>query len=665
MADAGTESYLPGALHAFPPGTSIVMKDLSRSLPSATPAAPTQSRRMPIGAELIAPGQVAIRVWAPEHQRVVVVMDDQHSRLVKDADGYHAATVAGRPGSRYGLLVDQDSTPYPDPASRAQPDGPHGLSEVVDPDDFSWRDAAWSGPDEDAAVLYEMHVGTFTPEGTFAAAASHLEHLATLGITVIQLMPVADFPGAFGWGYDSVCLYAPNHVYGRPDDLRRFVDQAHAFGLAVILDVVYNHVGPDGNYLRAFSQRYFSDRYENEWGEALNFDGPDAAPVREWVLTNVAYWIREFHVDGFRLDATQQIFDASPDHLLAAVARAARATAGHRRVLITAENEPQQVRLVEDPADGGYGLDALYNDDFHHSARVALVGTREAYLGDYRGVTSEWLACARWGFLFQGQLYAWQKQGRGTPSLDLPPRAFVNFLENHDQVANTDSGRRLVDLARPSDLRAMTALHLLLPGLPLIFQGQEFGAREPFVYFADHQVPLADAVAAGRREFLQQFERLRDDRVFEHQPAPHHPSAFTACRLQRDPSDRRQQQWTALYRDLLALRRARPRHAGQPPVIDGAAPDSGLLLLRYRAGVQGDWLIVLNLAADRDIASLSEPLIAPPRGGTWWVHWSSEAPRYGGQGVMAWTSGHWPVAGHSLTVVAPGATAPATPEVAR
>ena len=232
---------------------------------------------------------------------------------------------------------------------------------------------------------------------------------------------------------------------------------------------------------------YFTDRYDNEWGDALNFDGPASEPVREWVLSNVAYWVREFHVDGFRLDATQQIFDASPEHLVAAIARTAREAAGGRRVLVTAENEPQHARFVQPREAGGYGLDAIYNEDFHHSMRMTLVGTHEAYFTDYRGVASEWLACARWGVLFQGQHYSWQKAPRGTPGLRLPRSTCVHFLENHDQVANTDRGRRLVDLARPADLRAMTALLLLLPATPMLFQGQEFGSRQPFVYFADHR----------------------------------------------------------------------------------------------------------------------------------------------------------------------------------
>ncbi len=607
-------------------------------------------RRFPIGAELTGDGRVSVRVWAPDHARVAVCLDGTITTLAAEADGYYSGIMPGRAGSRYGFLLGDDAKPYPDPASRFQPDGPHGLSEVIDPDAHAWTDAAWRGVDPDDVVLYELHVGTFTAEGTLAAATAHLPALRDLGITVLQVMPVAEFPGRFGWGYDGVCLFAPTRLYGRPDDLRAFVDRAHALGLSVLLDVVYNHVGPDGNYLRAFSTHYFSDAYGNEWGEAINFDGPSSGPVREWVLTNVAYWLREFHVDGFRLDATQQIFDRSPEHLVAAIARTARDTAAPRAVLVTAENEPQHAHLVEPRAQGGFGLDAIYNEDFHHSARVALVGTREAYLTDYRGVASEWLACARHGTLFQGQHYAWQQRARGTPALHLPADATITFLENHDQVANAGRGERLVDLARPADLRAMMALLLLMPARPLLFQGQEFGAGGRFVYFADHEAPLNEAVARGRRDFLAQFWRLRDRELFDGQPLPHDEASWRQSWLDRHADDPRQDAWRALVGDLLRLRRQRPRRAGRHR-LDGAAPDETLLVLRYFGDNAHDWLLFLNMGTDRDVASLSEPLIAPPAAARWQRLLSTEAPRYGGHGVMPWTVGRWPLAGHSLLLL--------------
>jgi len=593
---------------------------------------------------------VSVRVWAPDHHVVTVSIDGVRTRLSSDADGYHAGEVAGATGSRYGFLLGDDPKLYPDPASRFQPDGPHGPSEVIDPSTFAWTDDGWRGIAAADAVFYELHLGTFTPEGTAEAALARLDGLAALGVTVLQIMPVAEFPGRFGWGYDGVGLYAPSHLYGRPDDLRRLVDRAHALGLAVVLDVVYNHVGPDGNYLPTFCKDYFSARYSNEWGDALNFDGPRSAPVREWVLTNVAYWIREFHVDGFRLDATQQIFDESPEHLVAAIARVAREAGAGREILVTAENEPQHAVIVQPRERGGYGLDAIYNEDCHHSLRMALVGTHEAYFSDYRGTPSEWLACARWGALFQGQFYPWQKAARGMAGLHVPSTSYVNFLENHDQVANTDRGRRLTQLARPSDLRALTALLLLMPGPPMLFQGQEFGSTAPFVYFAHHESPLREAVARGRQEFLQQFVRLRDSDVFADQPPPHDEAAWTQCRLDHDRDDRDAREWRALHRDLIALRRDRPRVDGAH-ALDGAAPDATLLLLRYFSEQGRDWLLLVNIGPDRDVAALSEPLIAPPPDRRWSIRWSSEAPRYGGQGTMRWQEGTWPLPGHSTLVL--------------
>src|SRR5262249_47564714 len=284
----------------------------------------------------------------------------------------------------------------PDPASRYQPEGPHGPSQIVDPTAFRWTDKAWPGVELAGQVIYEMHIGTFTREGTWRAAQAEFPELKAAGITVIEVMPVAEFAGTFGWGYDGVDLFAPTRLYGEPDDFRRFVDAAHSVGLAVILDVVYNHIGPDGNYLKQFSPAYFTDRYKNEWGEALNFDGDDAGPVREFFVANAGYWIEEFHLDGLRLDATQQIFDRSPDHILAAIGRRVRAAAGGRTTLVVAENEAQHVKLARPAEQGGYGLDMLWNDDYHHSALAALTGHNEAYYGDFQGTSQELLSAAKW-----------------------------------------------------------------------------------------------------------------------------------------------------------------------------------------------------------------------------------------------------------------------------
>jgi maltooligosyltrehalose trehalohydrolase len=294
----------------------------------------------------------------------------------------------------------------------------------------------------DGQVLYEMHLGTFTPKGTWEAASRELPALAALGVTVLEIMPIADFPGRFGWGYDGVNLFAPTRLYGTPDDCRHFIDRAHALGMGVILDVVYNHIGPEGNVLPHFSPEYFTDRYSTDWGEAINYEDAHAGPVREYFLANAGYWIEEFHFDGLRIDATQNIYDTSADHILAAVARRVRQAAGGRATLLVGENEPQHAQLVRPPAQGGYGLDALWNDDFHHSAMVAMTGRNEAYYSDYHGTPQELISALKYGWLYQGQYYTWQQKRRGTPALDLQPGVFVTFLQNHDQIANSARGLR-------------------------------------------------------------------------------------------------------------------------------------------------------------------------------------------------------------------------------
>ena len=597
------------------------------------------SRRLSAGVEVQNGGDAHARVWAPACHAVDVVFEPriggQGRRIValeRDDDGYFAAGLEDvRAGDRYWFRLDGERL-RPDPASRFQPDGPHGASMVVDPSTFSWTDARWPGVLRDGQVVYEMHVGTFTSEGTWAAAARHFERLADLGVTVIEMMPVADFAGRFGWGYDGVCLYAPTRLYGTPDDLRAFVDRAHAIGIGVILDVVYNHLGPDGNYLSEFSPDYFTDKYENDWGRALNFEGP--APARDFFVENGAYWIDEYHFDGLRLDATQDIHDESPEHVIASIVRRTRAAAGTRQVYIVAENEPQQTQFVRGLEKGGYDVDALWNDDYHHSAVVALTGRREAYYTDYRGAPQELISCARHGYLYQGQWYAWQKQRRGTAGLDLAPRAFVAYLENHDQVANTPFGRRLHQLASPARLRALTALTLLGPATPMLFQGQEFASSAPFLYFADHKAELGGAIRTGRREFLSQFPSNSDPDVLAALPSPVDEDTFRRCKLDHAERERSAGIY-ALHRDLLHLRRSDPviqRAGSQKP--DGAVLTSNAFVLRFwGSDGEGDRLLAVNLGCDFELSPVPEPLLAPPPEMRWTLQWTSESVRYGGQGT--------------------------------
>src|SRR5438552_2852337 len=523
-------------------------------------------RRYPIGAEVIGKDQTHFRVWAPRAREIDVVLEDGAGSepifyaLTSEPGGYFSGAGNAGAGTRYRFRVNAGENFYPDPASRFQPKGPHGPSCVVDPRQFRWADTNWPGPalaGLKGQIIYEMHIGTFTKQGTWRAAAEQLPELARIGITVIEMMPVAEFPGKFGWGYDGVNLFAPSHLYGTPDDLRAFIARAHSLGLAVILDVVYNHFGPDGNYLGEFSDDYLSKRYANEWGDPINFDGHNSHGVREFFIANATYWIDEYHFDGLRLDATQQIFDASEDNILAAITRAVRTAAHGRGTYIVAENEAQESKLVRSPETGGHGMDALWNDDFHHTAIVACTGHSEAYYSDYKGTPQEFISALKWGYLYQGQWYSWQKNRRGTPSLDLHPSNFVTYMQNHDQVANSLRGRRLHQTTSPGRFRAITALMLLGPGTPMLFQGQEFGASAPFYYFADHNPELAKLVGKGRKDFLKQFPSIACPECESILVDPESEETFRNSKL--DLSERQKHaEIYQMHRDLLRLRRADP-----------------------------------------------------------------------------------------------------------
>jgi maltooligosyltrehalose trehalohydrolase len=582
----------------------------------------------------------------------------REAALTAEGSGYFSGFVEGaRAGDRYRFLLDGERQGYPDPASRYQPEGPHGPSCVVDPGAYRWGDGAWGGAGATGQVLYEMHVGTFTPEGTLAAATARLPVLAELGVTVLEVMPLADFAGRFGWGYDGVNLWAPTRLYGTPDEVRRFVDGAHALGIGVILDVVYNHFGPDGNYLRQFADEYFTDKYETEWGEPINFEGPGA--VREFFVENAAYWVDEFHFDGLRLDATQSIFDREGDHVIAAVGRAVREAARGRRTLLVAENEPQRARLVRPAARGGYGLDALWNDDFHHAARVALTGRNEAYYSDYRGTPQELLSALRWGYLMQGQRSRWQDQARGRPALDVPAHAFVSFLQNHDQVANGLRGERLTEQTSPGRLRAMTAATLLGPMTPMLFQGQEFAAPTPFLYFADFEGELGRAVCGGRADFLAQFPSCATAEARAALPDACAESTFLASKMDLELRRRgRHAAAWALHKDLIALRRGDAAFRSAPRErVHGAVVGPEAFALRYVGdGGDDDRLLVVNLGLELRLETVAEPLLAPPEGAGWRLLWSSEDPRYGGHGTpdVYDVARGFVVPGQAAVVLAPG-----------
>jgi maltooligosyltrehalose trehalohydrolase len=571
------------------------------------------------------------RVWAPAAREVFLEVDGQRTPLRAEADGYYAAELDGlRAGQRYRYVVDGKA--LPDPCSRYQPEGPHGPSEIVDPRAHRWQDAHWRGIDLDGLVLYELHVGTFTRAGTFAAATAHLEHLRALGVTAVEVMPVAECPGRFNWGYDGVAWFAPSHHYGPYDAFKQFVDAAHAAGIGVILDVVYNHLGPDGNYLPSFSPRYFGAQ-ATEWGESINYDGEQSGPVRDLVIANAREWIREFHLDGLRLDATQSIVDASARHVLAELGLAARAAAGGRSILLIAENEPQDATHLLPAAEGGLGMDAMWNDDFQHAALVAATGRRGAYYHDYLGSPQEFVSTAKRGFLYQGQYYRWQQQPRGQP-LQGAVSQCVACLQNHDQVANSVSGLRLHQFATPALCRALTAVLLLGPQTPMLFMGQEFHASAPFLYFADLPAPLRAQVWEGRRNFLAQFPGAASADGRDAVADPGDEATFRRSQLDWEECSA-DNPALRLHRDLLALRREDPVLRDQGRLgFDGAVLTERAFVLRWFAATEADRILVVNLGADIQERPMPEPLLAPPAGSEWSLAWCSEHVRYGGSGTV-------------------------------
>ncbi len=618
-------------------------------------------RRLPTGAELAPEGGVHFRVWAPDRRRVRVLFEGfsdllervgpspeaellrspeparsgRTIELERDDDGYFAGTdMEASGGSCYRFLLDDDPQPYPDPTSRWQPRGPHGESCVVDPAAYQWRDNDWEGVAIEGQVIYELHIGTFTPEGSWAAATRELPALADLGVTVLEVLPVADFPGLFGWGYDGVNWFAPTRLYGTPDDFRRFVDAAHGLGLGVILDVVYNHFGPDGNYLAPFSAHYFTHRHVTDWGAAINFDDEQSAAARELVTSNARYWVDEFHLDGLRLDATQSMFDDSSPHIVTELVQAARVAAGQRRIIVVAENELQDAWLARPREAGGAGIDALWNDDYHHSAHVATTGDSEGFFSAYRGTPQEFVSMAKYGWLYQGQFNSWQGERRGSAASDLRATQFVNFIQNHDQISNNGPGRRAHELTSPGRHRAITALTLLLPQTPMLFQGQEFNASAPFPYFADHRSDLGQMVAVGRRQFLSQFASLALPEVQATLPDPTDPITFQRAKL-----DLAERETNAaiydLHRDLLRLRRedgvlGAARLSVHGRAVDGAVLADSAFVIRYATDNGNDRLLIINLGGTLRLEVLPDPLLAPPEGGVWRTIWSSENPRYGG-----------------------------------
>jgi malto-oligosyltrehalose trehalohydrolase len=608
---------------------------------------------MPFGAELMANGQVRFRLWAPSASRVDVVLENRagagERAMAAEADGWFGLTTdAAGTGSRYRFRIDGGDLLVPDPASRFQPDDVHGPSEVVDPAAYGWRDGDWRGRPWEEAVIYELHVGSFTEAGNCDGVRRKLDYLADLGVTAVELMPMADFPGARGWGYDGVALFAPDSSYGRPQDLKRLIDEAHARGLMVLLDVVYNHFGPEGNYLHAYARDFFTDRHATPWGAAINLDGPGSEWVRRFFLHNALYWLEEYHFDGLRLDAVHALTDDSSTHLLDELAESVRGgLPADRQVHLVLENDDNAARYLPRARDGRpRRYTAQWNDDYHHACHVALTGESDGYYGDYADAPVRRLArCLAEGFDYQGEMSPHRDGARrGEPSGQLPPTAFVNFLQNHDQTGNRALGERLAALVEPPPLKAATALLLLAPSPPLLFMGEEWACVQPFLFFCDFEPELAAAVRAGRRAEFGRFPAFSDPAMLERIPDPTAPATFVDSvldwsRLQAAPHA----DWLALHRRLLALRREAigPRLAG----MDGGSARVDLhgeraFTVRWRLGDGARLTVAANLGGGPGprVALPDAPLLysthAPPGGGaglapwsvTWWLEPAAGSP---------------------------------------
>ena len=586
-----------------------------------------------VGATVTSAG-VLYRVWSPGQPKadVVVERNGESRRLPLRPEGggyWSAVDEDGRAGDLYRFKLG-DGPLRPDVASRFQPEGVHGPSECIDPRAYRWRCQGWRRPRWAGQTLYEIHVGTLTAEGTFAAAARHLRELRELGIEAIEFMPLADFAGDRNWGYDGVCLFAPARCSGRPDDLRSLIDEAHGEGLLVVLDLVYNHLGPQGNYLGDYSPDYFRSDRETPWGRAFNLDGPHSAPVRALLLANAGYWLDEFRFDGIRLDATHAIPDASDRHILQDLTAAVHARGG----FVIAEDERNFDGLLRRPDGSGYGIDAAWADDFHHQVRVALTGTQHAYFANYTGSAADLADTLSHGWSYRGQAFrSWDNRARGTPSDHLPARAFVYCIENHDQVGNRAFGERLEHLVSGQKFRAASLFLCLCPYPVMLFMGQEWAASTPFLFFCDHGGDLGERISEGRQ------------REFGHEslpglppiPDPEAAETFRRSKLRWDERGQGGHGATlALYRACLRERqevlRVNALHRKHWSVIRVGT----FLALRYLVE-DGGRMLLATFGTDLLAATELPALLQPDAGFVWSVVLDSDAEAFGGQ-APGWTT---------------------------
>jgi len=520
---------------------------------------------MPFGAEVLSNGSVRFRLWAPNATRVDLCLESAKHRgrfpmFPLENGWFERITAEAGAGSHYRFQVDE-KIEVPDPASRFQPHDVNRPSEVIDPSSFSWTDQNWRGRPWQEAVIYELHVGTFTSQGTFQAVKQRLDYLRELGVTAIELMPLADFPGRRNWGYDGVLPYAPDSSYGRPEDLKKLVQAAHARGLMVFLDVVYNHFGPEGNYLHLYAPQFFTNRHHTPWGDAINFDGPNSRVVRDFFIHNALYWLEEFHLDGLRLDAVHAIVDDSQPDILTELAQTVRERVGTQRfVHLVIENVDNRSRyLSQDPSGAVRLYNAQWNDDIHHALHVLLTGESDGYYADYAPDPMRHLCrCLTEGFAYQGDYSEYHRESRGEPSRELPPTAFVSFLQNHDQVGNRAWGERITQLAPSHQVKAAMEILLLAPQPPLLFMGEEVAAISPFLYFCDYKGDLAASVTNGRRSEFARFAKFNSEEARESIPDPNAESTFLQSKLVWNSlQEKLHTDWLDLYRELLALRQSK------------------------------------------------------------------------------------------------------------
>lgn len=530
----------------------------------------THQKNSSFGTQILPNGEGTLfRLWAPSANQVEVLIDSQAYPMQGDANGWYACQLKdAAPGTLYQFRIDGDLQ-VPDPASRFQPQDTHGPSQVIDPSRFAWQDSDWRGRPWEETVLYEVHVGTFTPEGTYAGVKKKLDYLVALGVTAIELMPVADFSGLRNWGYDGVLPYAPDSSYGTPDALKDLIQTAHQKGLMVFLDVVYNHFGVDGNYLYSYANPFFTERFHTPWGAAIQFDGPQ--PIRDFFIENALYWLNEYHFDGLRLDAVHAIHDPSPKHFLREFAARVRAGVdSNRHIHLVLENDDNTAHFLE-KADGQEQFDAQWNDDFHHAAHVIATGESFGYYSDYATHGNETGAtaaiyylsrCLEKGFAYQGEPSPYRKgEPRGETSVHLPLSSFVNFLQNHDQIGNRAFGERLVNLAKPESVRALTEILLLAPTVPLLFMGDEWGASQPFLFFCNFNEELGKLVTEGRRREFASMPEFSDPKTRERIPDPSAVETFEASRLNwAELEQPEHQNWLSLYKKLLSIRQQEVVH---------------------------------------------------------------------------------------------------------